>query len=57
MYNILRQNEKVLIDDTISQLVFLRNKLTAGNREIAEIDAEIMKVSEQNNMYANPTRK
>ena len=52
MYNILRQNEKVLIDDTISQLVFLRNKLTAGNREIAEIDAEIMKVSEQNNMYA-----
>lgn len=52
MYNTLRQNERVLLDETIAQLVFLRNKITAGNKEIAEIDSEILKVSEQNNMYA-----
>lgn len=52
MYNILKQNEKVIIDETIAQLNALKVKVNAGNDEIAEIDNEIASLAEQNKVYA-----
>ena len=51
MYNRFRQNEKVLLDETISQLQTLKAKISQGNAEVNEIDGEIASLSEQNAMY------
>ncbi len=52
MYNTLKQNEKIIIDETIVQLNALKVKVNAGNNEIAEIDDEIVSLAEQNNVYS-----
>ena len=43
MYNRFRQNEKVLLDETITQLQNLKTKITMGNSQVAEIDGEILR--------------
>jgi DNA invertase Pin-like site-specific DNA recombinase len=52
MYNTLKQNEKVIIDETIAQLNTLKVKVNAGNDEIAVIDNEIASLADQNKVYA-----
>ena len=52
MYNRLRQNEKVLLDDTICQLENLKSRINAGNTKIREIDDEIFTIAEQINKYS-----
>lgn len=52
MYNTLKQNEKPIIDETIAMLNALKVKVNAGNNEIAEIDAEIASLAEQNSVYS-----
>lgn len=51
MYNKLRANEHELIDYSISRLSELQTLTSATNRELNEIDAEIVTLSEKNNMY------
>ena len=51
MYNTFRQNESVLLDETIDQLQFLKTKITMTNTQISSIDCEIASLSEQNNIY------
>lgn len=51
MYNRLRQNEKEIVDDTLSQLTFLKSKVTSKNSDISEIDGELVALGEQNSMY------
>ena len=52
MYNRLRQYETLLVDNTLSQLIDIREKLVSGRQEIVQIDAEIAKLCSQNDMYA-----
>lgn len=52
MYNRFRQNEKVLLDETITQLQNLKAKITKGNAHVSEIDSEIAGLSEQNAVYS-----
>ena len=52
MYNRFRQNEKVLLDETITQLQNLKAKITKGNAHVSEIDSEIAGLSEQNVVYS-----
>ena len=52
MYNTLKQNEKTVIDETIAMLNALKVKVNAGNSKIAEMDAEIASLAEQNSVYA-----
>lgn len=51
MYNILQQNGKVIVDETISQLQQLKTAVGKGNNEIAEIDVQLAMLSEQNSVY------
>ena len=57
MYNRMRQNEKILIDDTLSLLVAIRTKLVSQSNEIVQIDAEIAKLCTQNDMYVQLRNK
>lgn len=52
MYNCLRQNEKVLLDDTIAQLENLKARINAGNTKIREFDDEIATIAEQIRRYS-----
>ena len=52
MYNTLKQNVKIIIDETLAQLNALKVKVNAGNNEIAEIDGEIASLAEQNKVYS-----
>ena len=51
VYNILKQNKRVLLDETISQLQTLKVKSNYGNNVIAEIDEKIAILGRQNNLY------
>jgi DNA invertase Pin-like site-specific DNA recombinase len=51
MYNKLRANEHELIDYAISKLSELQALTSSATKEINEIDAEIVELSEKNNMY------
>lgn len=53
MYNILRQNQRIVLDETISQLLALKTKVNNGNNAITEIDEELASLGEQNNIYNN----
>lgn len=53
MYNTLRQNQRVILDETIAQLQALKTKISNGNNAIAEIDEELASLGEQNNIYNN----
>lgn len=52
-YNTFRQNEKLLLSETISLLQTLKSKVNAGNDEIGEIDRKIAELSAKNGMYTN----
>ena len=51
MYNKLRTYEAEIIDSTISKLMMVKRKIAGNNDEIGDIDIEIAKLCEQNNMY------
>lgn len=51
MYNKLRFFEKEVLDKTLAQLLGVREKISGQNNEIAQIDAEIAKLCDTNNMY------
>ena len=51
MYNTLKKNSKVLIDETIAQLVALKVKVNSGNDAIGEIDEQLALLGEQNSAY------
>lgn len=52
MFNILKQNERVLIVETITQLQSLKTKINSGNNAIIEIDEELMSLSKKNSTYS-----
>ena len=51
MFNKLMTFKAELVDNTISQLNTIRNKMLSGNVEISQIDSEIATISEQNSHY------
>ena len=52
-YNKLRQNEKILIDETIAQLQLLKVRINRGNDEIMQIDKEISILCAQESLFTN----
>lgn len=52
MFNTLKTNKKVLIDETILQLQNLKAKTTRNNVSILEIDETIATLSRQNSLYS-----
>ena len=52
MYNTLKQNTRVILDETISQLIALKIKVNEGNDQIPVIDNELATLAEQNKVYA-----
>ena len=56
-FNTLKQNQKVVLDETIQQLQQLRARIIGSNDAIAEIDSEIATLTTQGkscaNLYAN----
>ena len=52
MFNTLKMNKKVLIDETILQLQNLKAKTTRNNVSILEIDETIATLSRQNSLYS-----
>lgn len=52
MYNTLKKNSKVLIDETIAQLVALKTRVNSGNDAIGEIDGQLAMLCEQNSVYS-----
>ena len=53
VYNTFRQNERLLLGETISMLQTLKAKVNAGNDEIGEIDRKIAELTAKNSMYTN----
>lgn len=53
MYNTLRQNQRVILDETIAQLQALKTRINNGNNAITELDEELASLGEQNNIYNN----
>ena len=51
LFNILKQNERTLIVETITQLQTLKTKINSGNNAILEIDEELMSLSQKNATY------
>lgn len=51
MYNRLRQNERILLDETIAQLEKLKARVTRGSTQVAEIDGAMAGLSEQFAIY------
>ena len=51
VYNILKANRKILIDETILQLQTLKLKTNNGNTAISQIDEKIATLSRQNSLY------
>lgn len=51
MFNTLKKNERVIVDETILQLQSLKKAINRDNDAITEIDAEIASLVEQNNIY------
>lgn len=52
MYHTLRQNEHGILDQAVLQLQSYKAKRTCQNEQIAGIDADIARLSEQSEMYA-----
>lgn len=51
MYNKLRRFEKEIVDNTLKQLLNLREKIARQNSEISQIDIEIANLCNKNNTY------
>lgn len=47
MFNILKQNQNVILDETILQLQNIHFKMIHGKNEISEIDAELLNLEKQ----------
>lgn len=52
MYNILKGNEKVILDETINLLQILKNKKSSTNETIIQIDNELFNLNEQHIAYS-----
>ena len=52
MFNTLKTNKRVLLDETILQLQNLKVKANRDNDTIIEIDETIAKLSRQNSLYS-----
>ena len=52
MYNRLKRNERVILDETIAQFHNLKKRITLDNFQVSEIDAEISNLCEQNAIYS-----
>lgn len=52
MFNILKQNSKPVIHETLLQMQTLKLKASGGRDEILEIDKELVKLSEKNRVYS-----
>ena len=52
LYNDETPYEAEIIDSTISKLMMVKRKISGNNDEIGEIDVEIARLCEQNNMYS-----
>ena len=52
VFNILKTNKKILLDETILQLQNLKNKSNRNTDSLIEIDAAIANFSRQNNLYS-----
>lgn len=52
-YNKLRQNERILIDETIAQLQLLKVRINRGNDEIMQIDKDISILCAQESLFTN----
>ncbi len=52
MYNRFRQNEKSLLDETITQLQCLMDIKLQGNAQVSEIDVELANLCDQNTIYS-----
>ena len=52
LFGILKQNKRVLLDETISQLQALKVKVNCGNNVIAEINEELAALGKQNSLYS-----
>ena len=53
VYNTLKQNEKLLLDETISSLQMLKSRINSENNAVSEIDEKLAELSSRNNTYAN----
>lgn len=53
VYNKLKQNEKIIIDETIAQLQVLKIKANSGNNAIGEIDVELATLGNEKRSYGN----
>ena len=51
MFNTIKQQERVLIVEAITQLQALKTKINSGNNAIIEIDKELMTLSQKNMTY------
>ena len=51
LFNIIKQHERVLIVEAITQLQTLKTKINSGNNAIIEIDKELMALSQKNMAY------
>ena len=51
LFNIIKQQERVLIVEAITQLQALKTKINSGNNAIIEIDKELMTLSQKNMTY------
>lgn len=52
MFNILKQNQKVILDETMQQLQNVHFKMIRGKDEIAEIDMELARLEKQLKEYS-----
>ena len=52
MYNKLRRFEEEILDKTINQFIYLREKIARKNNEISQMDIEIADLCYKNNMYS-----
>ncbi len=52
VFNRLKQNERVIVHDALLQLQTLRLKQNGTSEELADIDREVSRLSEQNSIYA-----
>lgn len=53
IYNTLKQNEKLVLDETISALQMLKSKVNSGNDAVSEIDEKLAGLASKNATYAN----
>lgn len=51
LFNTIKQQERVLIVEAITQLQALKTKINSGNNAIIEIDKELMTLSQKNMTY------